>query len=140
MEIDNDEIFYIREYSSIVGNVPKAIYVDKEYLYFISDKAKEDLKFLKALNKAFGKNIIILQYDKQIDQFIKNFFNNVVIVKYDIFDAGGNKVLILFIDPKSLKFAVGNNGNKLKAANKIFKELFNINQVLIKKDVVMEGG
>lgn len=139
MEIDSGELYYIKEYSTIVGKVPKTVYVDQEYIFFITETPNEDLKYVNMLVKKLNSKVVILGYSDKLDDFIRLFFNNAKINRYDVFDTNNDKVLILFVDPKSVKYAIGNNASKLRAAKKIFKQLFNINDVVIKKDVTMEG-
>ncbi len=139
MEINTDDLYYIKEYSSIVGKVPKSVYIDQEYLFFITDTPDLDLKYVHTLSKKFNSKIVILGYSNKLDEFIRLFYNNVKINRYDVFDANQDKVLVIFVDPKYVKYAIGNNSSKLRAAKKIFKELFNINDVVIKKDITMEG-
>ncbi|MEM0455710.1 MAG: hypothetical protein QXI75_00205 [Candidatus Anstonellales archaeon] len=140
MEISDKDIYYINEYNRLVGEFPEAVYQDDNYLYFIVKNPELGLKRLKILSESFNKKIIILKYSDKLEEFVKLFFNNSKINKYDVMNVNMEKTLILFIEPKDVKFAFGNNNSKLRAARKIFKELFNLDNVVLKKDITMQGG
>lgn len=140
MEIKDEDIFYINAYGNIVGELPEAVYYDNVYVFFIAKNIEAGLKKLRSLSEHLNRKIVILKYSDKLEEFISTFFNNSKVNRYDVLDVNSEKTLVLFVEPKDVKFAFGNGNSKLRAAKKIFKQLFGLDNVVIKKDITMETG
>ncbi|MCS7122745.1 MAG: hypothetical protein NZ908_02205 [Candidatus Micrarchaeota archaeon] len=140
MEIKDEDIFYINAYQNIVGELPEAVYYDNTYVFFIAKNIEAGLRRLKNLSEYLNRKVVILRYSDKLEEFISSFFNNSKVSRYDVLDVNNEKTLVLFVEPKDVKFAFGNGNSKLRAAKKIFKQLFQLDNVVIKKDIMMEVG
>ncbi|NPA22141.1 MAG: hypothetical protein GXN92_00995 [Candidatus Micrarchaeota archaeon] len=126
MEIGEKELELSNKFYQITEQVPVKVYDEGDYLYFLVEDKDKALSRLKLLETAFKKRIIIYQDSDDLEQFLKNFFNNVKIHHYEVEQIGKEKHLLLFVDGKDAKKLYGKGKSRFNVAKKILKEKFNM--------------
>ncbi len=126
IEIGEKEIELSNKFFQITEQMPLKVYDEGDYLYFLVEDKDSALRKLKLLETAFKKKVIIYQDSDDLDQFIKNFFNNVKIHHYEVEQIGNEKHLLLFVDGRDAKRLYGRGKSRFNVAKKILKEKFNM--------------
>jgi len=131
MEIGSNELILMKMFESITGVMPLDILQFEDALFFSVDKERireaigpKGIKIEK-LMKRLNKRVYVFADAEDIEEFIRNFFNNVNIISIDVEDIMGERVVYLLVDERDKKKALGKRGTRINALRELLKRKFN---------------
>lgn len=80
---------------------------------------------IERVRKGMKQNVFIYADSDDLDEFVRNLFNNVGILNIEIREAMGEKAVFLMVDEKDRGIAIGKEGQRIKIAKLLLKKKFN---------------
>ena len=83
------------------------------------------------LRRILDKNVEIVEYSGELNQFLKNIFYPVDIKEISINENGDKKSIVLQVDSKNKGLAIGRRGEKIDKARMLVKRYFDFDNLKI---------
>lgn len=140
IKLTADEMRYIALLETLTGAVAKdCVYEPKENrLIFVIRPGDMGLAIgknganIEKAKKFIGKNIELVEYAEDPENFIKNIVSPAKVRAVKITkDPNGNKLMQVTVDPKDKGIAIGKNGRNIVKARLLMKRYFDIDNVII---------
>lgn len=140
IKLTADEMRYIALLETLTGAVAKdCIYEPKENrIIFVIRPGDMGLAIgknginIEKAKKFIGKNIELVEYAEDPENFIKNIIFPAKVRAIKITkDPNGNKLMQITVDPKDKGIAIGKNGRNIVKAKLLMKRYFDIDNVII---------
>lgn len=80
---------------------------------------------IERLRKSLRQNTFIYADSDQLEEFVRNLFNNVSIENIEVREAMGDKAVFLTVAEKDRGIAIGKEGQRIKVAKLLLKKKFN---------------
>ncbi len=80
---------------------------------------------LERLRRAMKQNVFVYADSPDLEEFVRNLFNNIEINSVEIREAMGEKAVFLHVPEKDRGFAIGKDGMRIKIAKQLLKRKFN---------------
>lgn len=136
-KITNQEIEVINLLEKITkAKANDAIILEDSVIFVVGEgelgKAigKQGANIMK-LRKILDKNVEIVEYSDEINQFLKNIFYPVEIKEVTVSENGEKKTLVLQVDSKNKGLAIGKKGEKIEKARMLVKRYFDYDNLKI---------
>jgi len=134
-----EELRYMTLFQDITGVTPKDCIVDesRNTIMFIVDAGKSAQAIgrrgsnVRQLSKLLGKNIEIIEWADNLEDFVKNLFMPARVLGAKLVTYPNRKVLYVTVDPKDKGIAIGRNGRNVAKARIVLKRYFDIDSVVI---------
>ncbi len=131
MELTEKDLGFFSKFESITGVMPSDYCISGELLVFlvnpfqIGKSIGKKAVNISRLRRAFGKRVVVIPDNEDVEVFVRGFFNNVLINNIEVREAMGDRLVVLIIDEKDRGIAIGRNGERIKAAKALLKRKFN---------------
>ena len=135
-----DEIRYMALFESITGVAAKDCIIDNHSnkITFITNKNEAGIAVgkngskIKLLRKTTGRNIEIIEYADNVQDFIKNAFIPVRVKEVRVVEKlDSKKIAIVRVEEKDKGLAIGKGGEKVGRVRQLLKRYFDINNLII---------
>lgn len=130
-ELSENDLAFLNVFNTITGVMPSEWEEIEGTLFFLVPESVVGKAIGKAginiqkLEKKLNKKLFVFAESKDIEQFVKNFFNNIEIKKIEITDIMDTKAVTIVADEKDKKRLIGKDGLRIKGARAFLKRLFN---------------
>ena len=130
-EITQDDIFFFSEFEKITRVMPLEYYQGETAVFYVVDPEQlgkaigKNATNIERLAKFFRKKVFIIPDVKEIEAFIRAFFSNLNILSIEVRNVMGENSAIVTLDEQHRGFAIGKNGERIKAAKALLKKRFN---------------
>lgn len=139
VKLTMNELRYISLFQDITGVTPKDCVVsdDLNLVIFIVDSDKLGQAIggrgsnAKYVSKVIGKNVEIVGWAEDLNDFVKNIFTPARVYKVQLVDGKERKVLYVYVDSRDKGLAIGRNGRNVAKAKLLLNRYFSINNVII---------
>lgn len=149
MEIDNDTLSCLRTFEDITKTVANDCVISTDRLIFVVSEGQlgkaigKNGATIEKVRRAFkGKKIVAVEDAKQMDQYVRNLFQNINILKIETIEEP-NKNLQIVIDSKDRGMAIGRSGDKIKTNRMLIQrkygydlKLKTINEFINKGEII----
>ncbi|RJX15496.1 NusA-like transcription termination signal-binding factor [Candidatus Bathyarchaeota archaeon] len=135
-----DEIRYMALFESITGVAARDCIIDNHSnkITFITNKNEAGIAVgkngskIKLLRKTTGRNIEIIEYADNVQDFIKNAFVPVRVKEVRVVEKlDSKKIAIVRVEEKDKGLAIGKGGEKVGRVRQLLKRYFDINNLII---------
>jgi len=135
-----DEIRYMALFESITGVAARDCIIDNHSnkITFITNKNEAGIAVgkngskIKLLRKTTGRNIEIIEYADNVQDFIKNAFIPVRVKEVRVVEKlDSKKIAIVRVEEKDKGLAIGKGGEKVGRVRQLLKRYFDINNLII---------
>lgn len=134
-----EEMRYISLFQDLTGVTVKDCILDNENntVIFIVKEGEGGLAVgrggsnIKMARKLLGKNIEVVEYSDNFEQFVKNIFMPARVASIRRVQQGGRTVLYVSVHPEDKGVAIGRGGRNIHRARLILKRYFDIDNVII---------
>lgn len=135
-----DEIRYMALFESITGVAARDCIIDNHSnkITFITNKNEAGIAVgkngskIKLLRKTTGRNIEIIEYADNVQDFIKNAFIPARVKEVRVVEKLDNKkIAIVRVEEKDKGLAIGKGGEKVGRVRQLLKRYFDINNLII---------
>lgn len=135
-----DEIRYMALFESITGVAAKDCIIDNHSnkITFITNKNEAGIAVgingskIKLLRKTTGRNIEIIEYADNVQDFIKNAFIPARVKEVRVVEKlDSKKIAIVRVEEKDKGLAIGKGGEKVGRVRQLLKRYFDINNLII---------
>ncbi|MDK6028541.1 NusA-like transcription termination signal-binding factor [Ignisphaera sp. 4213-co] len=139
VKLTMEEMRYMTIFQDVTGVTPKDCIVSDELnsIIFIVDGDKVGQAVgkkgynVKYLAKLFGKNIDVVGWADNLEDFAKNIFIPARVYRVQLIESSERKSLYVYVDPKDKGIAIGRNGRNVAKAKILMKRYYNIDNVVI---------
>ncbi|MBU0586910.1 NusA-like transcription termination signal-binding factor [Candidatus Micrarchaeota archaeon] len=80
---------------------------------------------LERMRRGFKQGVFVYADSSDLDEFVRNLFNNVKIENVEVREAMGERAVFLTVDDKDRGIAIGKEGARIKIAKQLLKRKFN---------------
>lgn len=135
-----DEIRYMALFESITGVAARDCIIDNHSnkITFITNKNEAGIAVgkngskIKLLRKTTGRNIEIIEYADNVQDFIKNAFIPARVKEVRVVEKlDSKKIAIVRVEEKDKGLAIGKGGEKVGRVRQLLKRYFDINNLII---------
>lgn len=140
IKITANEMRYMALFESISGAMAKDCIIDdsqKKLIFITKEKqagfavGRNGVK-IKMLRKATGRNIEIIEYAEDAQEFIKNAFIPARIKEIRIVEKlDKTKMAIVKVDERDKGLAIGKGGERVERIRQLLRKYFDINNLII---------
>ena len=131
MEFTGDELQLFSLFSKLSG--VEAVDFEKTDWGYVFLVQKQDLgraigkqgSTLQRLRNAMKANVFVFADSTDLDEFVRNLFNNIAILNIEIREAMGEKAVFLMVNEEERGLAIGKEGMRIKIAKQLLKKKFN---------------
>ena len=139
VKLTMEELRFMTLFQDVTGVTPKDCIVDdaRNTILFIVDAGKLGQAVgrrgsnVRQLSKLLGKNIEIIEWADNLEDFVKNLFMPARVLGSKLVTHPNKKVLYVMVDPKDKGIAIGKNGRNVAKARIVLKRYFDIDNVVI---------
>ena len=140
IKLTADEIRYMALFESITGVAARDCIIDNHSnkITFITNKNEAGIAVgkngskIKLLRKTTGRNIEIIEYADNVQDFIKNAFIPARVKEVRVVEKLDNKkIAIVRVEEKDKGLAIGKGGEKVGRVRQLLKRYFDINNLII---------
>lgn len=131
VELNSEDLSYFSNFEKITGVMPADYLNSDSLLIFLVSQielgkaiGKKGMNIEK-LKQLFRKKIVIVADSKELEIFVKQFFNNISIISVEIRDVMGENAVVLTVEEKDRGIAIGKDGERIKAAKLLLAKKFN---------------
>lgn len=86
---------------------------------------------IRQLRQTFGKEIEVVEYSDDLEQFARNTIAPVSVQKFNVTDKGDKKTVVLTVDAKDKGRAIGKEGRVLKRSRLLLQRHFGVDNVVV---------
>jgi N utilization substance protein A len=86
---------------------------------------------IEKVRNALGKNVQILEYSDNQEEFIKNIFHPAEIQAVRVSKSGKGDNVVVTTEKKNKKIVIGPGGSRIKLARRLLDRYFNLKDVII---------
>ena len=87
---------------------------------------------IERVRKALGKGVWVMEFSDNPSEFVKNLFQPIRVRQVRIHDANGSKLVVVEINRRDKKRAIGHDGSHIKIARKLAKRHHGIEDIRVK--------
>ncbi len=133
---DSNTIKTINLFETLTHVEVKDCIINEDSIYFLVEEGKlEELKNnngmnVKNLEKVFNKKIRILEYSKDLVDFLKKSVKGVKEIK--VRNEKDGKIVELTVDNSFKSIVIGKNGKNIKVLRQILKRNYQVDDVVVK--------
>ncbi|RLG86669.1 MAG: NusA-like transcription termination signal-binding factor [Thermoprotei archaeon] len=140
VKITLSELRYMTLFQDLTGAVPKDCIVDNERntIIFVVGPGEAGIAIgrrgvnVKHLSRLLGKNIEVVEWADNLEDFVKNIFMPARVLKVRLVTTPrGRKTVFVTVDPKDKGLAIGRNGKNVAKARLLLKRYHGIDNVVI---------
>ncbi len=131
MELNSEDLSYFSTFEKITGVMPVDYLNTESMLLFLVSQTelgkaigKKGMN-IERLKPIFRKKVIVIADSKDLETFVKQFFNNINILSVEVNNIMGEQAVILTVEDKDRGIAIGKDGERIKAAKELLKRKFN---------------
>lgn len=144
MELTGDELQLFSYFSKLTG--VEAVDFEKTDYGYVFLVQRQDLgraigkhgSALQRVRNALKGNVFIFADSPDLEEFVRNLFNNITILNVEIREAMGEKAVFLSVPEKDRGLAIGKEGMRIKIAKQLLKRKFNSTISIKTRRSVME--
>ncbi len=138
--ISLEELRFMSLFQDITGAMVYRAIEDEEdnRLFYLVDKNDvgkaigKDGRNVKMLSKILNKNVEIVEYATDLESMVRNLFPGITILKVDVVNRDGSKVVYVRVKDDEKGKAIGKDGRNVKRAKIVLSKLFNVDKVIIR--------
>ncbi|VVB98217.1 KH domain protein [uncultured archaeon] len=131
MEFTGDELQLFSYFSKLSG--VEAVDFEKTEWGYVFLVQKQDLgraigkqgTTLQRVRNALKQNVFVFADSADLEEFVRNLFNNIKILNIEIREAMGEKAVFLMVPEQDRGLAIGKEGMRIKIAKQLLKKKFN---------------
>jgi len=133
---DSNTIKTINLFETLTHVEVKDCIINEDSIYFLVEEGKlEELKNnngmnVKNLEKVFNKKIRILEYSKDLVDFLKKSVKGIKEIK--VRNEKDGKIVELTVDNSFKSIVIGKNGKNIKVLRQILKRNYQVDDVVVK--------
>jgi N utilization substance protein A len=86
---------------------------------------------VKMARKILGKNIEIVEYSENFEQFVKNIFMPARVASIRKVQQGGKTIVYVNVHPEDKGIAIGRGGRNIHRARLILKRYYDVDNVIV---------
>ncbi|MFH1056453.1 MAG: NusA-like transcription termination signal-binding factor [Candidatus Micrarchaeota archaeon] len=86
---------------------------------------------LERLERKFGRRVEFVEFDSDLNGFLKNLFKPVALENVEFNENAGGQTVVLKVDFKNKGLAIGRGGSKINRARELVKRHFGIAELKI---------
>jgi N utilization substance protein A len=137
VKLTEDTLRYITLFENVTKTHVKDCMETEEKLVFVVEPGQANRAVGKAgenvihLKNTTGKNIQVIEYSDDAEQFIKNVFYNYGVQSVVIENRGNIVHATVTVDPQVKGRAIGKNGRNLKIARDIVARHHNVQSIIV---------
>mgnify|MGYP000321246503 FL=1 len=140
IKLTADEIRYMALFESITGVTAKDCIIDNHAnkITFITKQNEAGLAVgkngskIKLLRKATGRNIEIIEYADNVQDFIKNAFIPAKVREVRVIEKlDKKKIVVVRVEEKDKGIAIGKGGEKVARVRQLLQRYFDISNLII---------
>lgn len=140
IKLTAEELRYISLFQDFTGATVRDCIVDEnsDTLIFIVNKGQAGLAIgrrgtnIKQLRKLIGKNIEVVEWAENFEDFVKNIFMPARVLGVKLVNTpSGKRTVFVTVDPRDKAIAIGKGGRNVNKARLILKRYYDINSVVI---------
>ncbi|MEM0449257.1 MAG: NusA-like transcription termination signal-binding factor [Methanomassiliicoccales archaeon] len=137
VKLTEDTLRYITLFENMTKTRVKDCMETEDKLVFVVDPGQANRAVGKGgenvirLKNTTGKNIQVIEYSDDAEQFIKNVFYNYGVQSVSIENRGNIVHATVTVDPKVKGRAIGKNGRNLKIARDIVARHHNVQSIIV---------
>lgn len=137
VKLTEDTLRYITLFENMTKTHVKDCMETEDKLVFVVDPGQANRAVGKGgenvirLKNTTGKNIQVIEYSDDAEQFIKNVFYNYGVQSVSIENRGAIVHATVTVDPKVKGRAIGKNGRNLKIARDIVARHHNVQSIIV---------
>jgi N utilization substance protein A len=139
VKLTMEEMKYVTIFQDVTGVTPKDCIVSDELnsIIFVVDNDKVGLAVgkrgynVKYLAKLFGRNIDVVGWAENLEEFVKNVFTPARVYRVQLMESSNRRTLYVYVDPKDKGMAIGKNGRNVAKAKVLMKRYYDIDGVVI---------
>jgi N utilization substance protein A len=135
-----DEMRYISLFESITGATAKDCLIDNDLnkLIFITKENEAGLAVgrngskVKILKKVTGRNIEIIEYANNAQEFVKKAFTPARVKEVRVTEKlDGRKIVVVKVEEKDKGLAIGKGGERAERIRQLAKRYFQVDNIII---------
>jgi len=134
-----DEMRYIALFESITGATAKDCLIDNDLnkIIFVTKEKEAGLAVgkngskVKMLRKMTGRNIEIIEYANNVQEFIRNAFVPARVKEIRVADVKDRKIAVVKVDERDKGLAIGRGGERAERVRQLAKRYFNVDNIII---------
>ncbi|MGC9058854.1 MAG: NusA-like transcription termination signal-binding factor [Candidatus Aenigmatarchaeota archaeon] len=133
---DSHTIKTITLFETLTHVEVKDCIINEDSIYFLVEEGKlENLKSnngvsIKNLEKVFNKRIRVLEYSKDLVDFLKKSIKGVKEIR--VRNEKNGKIVELTVDNSFKSFLIGKNGKNIKVLRQILKRNYQVDDVVVR--------
>jgi N utilization substance protein A len=137
VKLTEDTLRYITLFENMTKTHVKDCMETEDKLVFVVDPGQANRAVGKGgenvirLKNTTGKNIQVIEYSDDAEQFIKNVFYNYGVQSVSLENRGAIVHATVTVDPKVKGRAIGKNGRNLKIARDIVARHHNVQSIIV---------
>jgi N utilization substance protein A len=137
VKLTEDTLRYITLFENVTKTHVKDCMETEEKLVFVVEPGQANRAVGKGgenvihLKNTTGKNIQVIEYSDDAEQFIKNVFYNYGVQSVALENRGNIVHATVTVDPKVKGRAIGKNGRNLKIARDIVARHHNVQSIIV---------
>ncbi|MEM0283449.1 MAG: NusA-like transcription termination signal-binding factor [Sulfolobales archaeon] len=134
-----EEMRYMSLFQDLTGTTVRDCIIDNDNntIVFIVKEGEGGLAVgkggsnIKMARKLLGKNVEVVEYSEDFEQFVKNIFMPARIASIRKVQQGGRNILYVNVHPEDKGLAIGKGGRNIHRARLILKRYYDIDNVIV---------
>ncbi|MEM0044198.1 MAG: NusA-like transcription termination signal-binding factor [Sulfolobales archaeon] len=134
-----EEMRYMSLFQDLTGTTVRDCIIDNDNntIVFIVKEGEGGLAVgkggsnIKMARKLLGKNVEVVEYSEDFEQFVKNIFMPARIASIRKVQQGGRNILYVNVHPEDKGLAIGRGGRNIHRARLILKRYYDIDNVIV---------
>ncbi len=138
IKIDEKLLGYMSQFYVMTNVEAKDVAEDDENIFFIiyprtlKKAIEKNGENVKKLKERLGKNIVIIEYNDNLEKFVYNLFYRFGVKEINIEKSGEDYRIAVGVDPANKARAIGKNGRNLRTSKEILSRYFNVSSLVVK--------
>lgn len=137
--ITEEDLTYINYFETLFGSEVLSFHKDPErnlIVYVLKPGEARRIvlfrkKLLDKLKRLLKKNVLLLEYNPDLEQFILNIFFQIKVKKVSIENGKNGYRITVYVDPLQKGKAIGRDARNIKLAKEILSAYHNIESLVI---------
>jgi transcription termination/antitermination protein NusA len=139
VKLTTEGIRYIALFESLTGAIARDCYVDDENdrVIFVVKKGDMGLAIgkngnnINRVKRSIGKHIEIVEYSDEVDEFVANALQPVLVKKVQVIMKENRKLAYVEVMSKDRGIAIGKNGRNIQKAKVLAQRHYGLEDVII---------
>ncbi len=130
VELNSEDLSYFSAFEKVTGVIPLDYLNTENLLIFLVEQSelgkaigKKGMN-IKKLRGVLRKRLVIVSDSKDLEAFVRQFFNNISVISIEIKNVMGSNAVVLTVDEKDRGLAIGKDGERIKAAKLLLEKKF----------------